>query len=242
MEQGNRLLVTGNVASRVIKRMSLHSSQDFFMHVFAERLCEQGIEVDSLYEFGELPSDADSLIRVASVSHSLMDVLTRALKKSDNLSAEAMLRHVALCGKKTSHVAASDGVEVIGKLIRRLGYDPKEYCIVDGSGVSLYNYISPDLLLAFLKYAYTHSDIYASLCEALPIAGVDGTLTYRMRGTSAHKKVRAKTGTVTGVSSLAGFAQTPDNHVLGFVIINQNVLKAREARAFQDKVCVELCK
>lgn len=199
-------------------------------------------DADSLRVRGEAPSSPDRVVRVASVSHSLTEVLTRAMKKSDNLSAEAMLRHLALAGDKKKHVSASDGVEIIGRLMRRMGYDPKEYCLVDGSGVSLYNYVSPDLLLAFLRYAYDRPEMYAVLRESLPVAGVDGTLQYRMRGKSASGKVRAKTGTVTGISSLAGFARTPDNHVLAFVIINQNVLKAREARAFQDKVCVELCR
>ncbi len=274
MEQGNRLIVAGNVSARTTKLLSLHNSQNFFMHTFTERLRRQGIETgdycfgelslradslcvpdkvppsvspvhsdaDSLYVRGKSSLSADSAVWVASVSHSLAEVLTRAMKKSDNLSAEAMLRHLALTGDKKKHVSASDGVEIIGHLIRRMGYEPKDYCIVDGSGVSLYNYISPDLLLAFLKYAYARPEVYTVLKESLPIAGVDGTLQYRMRGKSAYKKVRAKTGTVTGISSLAGFARTPDNHVLAFVIINQNVLKAREARAFQDKVCVELCR
>lgn len=239
MEQGNMLTATGNVSARTTKRLSLYNSQRFFMHTFAERLRRQGVEAED-YCFGELP--ADSVVWVASVSHSLEEVLTCAMKKSDNLSAEAMLRHLAVAGGKTKHISAADGVETIFRLMRRLGYDPKTYCMVDGSGVSLYNYISPDLLLAFLKYAYACPEIYAVLEDALPVAGVDGTLSYRMRGKSAYRKVRAKTGTVTGVSSLAGFARTPSNHVLAFVIINQNVLKAREARAFQDKVCVELCR
>jgi len=254
MEQGNRLTVAGNVSARTTKLLSLHNSQKFFMHTFIERLRWRGIETgdycfgelslraDSLCARGKASSSPDSAVWVASVSHSLAEVLTRAMKKSDNLSAEAMLRHLALMSDKKKHVSASDGVEIIGHLIRRMGYDPKSYCLVDGSGVSLYNYVSPDLLLAFLKYAYARPDVYAVLKESLPIAGVDGTLWYRMRGKSAYKKVRAKTGTVTGISSLAGFAHTPGNHVLAFVIINQNVLKAREARAFQDKVCVELCR
>lgn len=58
-----------------------------------------------------------------------------------------------------------------------------------------------------------------------------------MKKTAAHRKVRAKTGSVSGISSLAGYARAANGHLLAFVIINQNVLRLREARAFQDKVC-----
>lgn len=118
-----------------------------------------------------------------------------------------------------------------------LGFNPDNYKIVDGSGVSLYNYISPRLLLEYLKYAYYHRDIFLPLYDVLPIAGVDGTLQYRMKQTKARGNVRAKTGSVTGVSSLAGYVKGADGHQLAFVIINQNVLKLSRARVFQDKVC-----
>ena len=73
-------------------------------------------------------------------------------------------------------------------------------------------------------------------------AGVDGTLQKRMVGTEAAGNVRAKTGTVTGISSLAGYLTTATNHVLAFAIINQGVGSSSIGRAFQDKVCQELCK
>lgn len=243
MEQGNVLTVAGNVTRRTTRRMSLHGSGRFFLHALAERLRQQGVEVaDSSLTFGELPADSSCLVPLASVSHSLAEVAERALKQSDNLCAEAMLRHVALAGGKTKHLSAADGAEVVGRLIRRLGYDPEEFSIADGSGVSPYNYVTPDLLLAFLKYAYGRPELFAVLEKALPQAGVDGTLAHRMKGGSAYRRVRAKTGTVTGVSSLAGYAHTRQGHVLAFVILNQNVLKAARARAFQDKVCAELCR
>ena len=62
------------------------------------------------------------------------------------------------------------------------------------------------------------------------------------KGSPAHRKVRAKTGTVTGVISLAGYAQAANGHLLAFAIINQNTLQPRAARRWQDRVCEALCK
>lgn len=88
-----------------------------------------------------------------------------------------------------------------------LGFNPENYKIADGSGVSVYNYISPRLLLEYLKYAYYHREIFLPFYESLPIAGVDGTLQNRMKQTKARGNVHAKTGSVTGVSSLAGYVK-----------------------------------
>ena len=62
-----------------------------------------------------------------------------------------------------------------------------------------------------------------------------------MKGTAAEGNVRAKTGTVSGISSLAGFLTTASGHILAFAIINQGVSSSAMGRAFQDKVCQELC-
>ena len=95
----------------------------------------------------------------------------------------------------------------------------------------------PDLMMEYLKYAYAHPEIFHTFYEALPVAGVDGTLHYRMKQGKAYRNVRAKTGTVTGISSLAGYVKAGNGDMLAFVIINQNVLRGKEARAFQDKIC-----
>ena len=71
---------------------------------------------------------------------------------------------------------------------------------------------------------------------------MDGTLQKRMAGTEAESNVRAKTGTVTGISSLAGYLTTAGGHVLAFAIINQGIGSSAMGRTFQDKVCLELCK
>ena len=78
------------------------------------------------------------------------------------------------------------------------------YKIADGSGLSLYNYVSADLEVKFLRYAYQNSNIYLHLYPSLRWQGQDGTLKKRMQGQFTNGNVHAKTGTVTGINSLAG--------------------------------------
>ncbi len=172
----------------------------------------------------------------------LGDLLPRMMKKSDNLYAEAMFYQLAAQTEKP-YAQAKDAKESIKELIERLGHDSKRYRIADGSGASLYNYLSPCLLIDFLRYAYENEHIFQPLYESMPIAGKDGTLQYRMKKNSpAYGKVHAKTGTVTGVVSLAGYACASNGHLLAFAMINQNTLRPRLVRQWQDRVCEELCR
>ncbi|MBP9719632.1 MAG: D-alanyl-D-alanine carboxypeptidase, partial [Bacteroides sp.] len=67
------------------------------------------------------------------------------------------------------------------------------------------------------------------------------TLKYRMKGGKAYGNVHAKTGTVSGVSTLAGYLKADNGHEIAFVIMNQQVLDGKAARSFQDKLCELLC-
>ena len=92
-----------------------------------------------------------------------------------------------------------------------------------------------------LRYAYRNSNIYLHLFPTLPVAGEDGTLKSRMKNSFAHGNVWAKTGTLVGVSSLAGYAQASNGHLLCFSIMNQGLMHTRNGRSFQDRVCSALC-
>ena len=148
-------------------------------------------------------------------------------------------------------LAAHDGKRGAGRkqalthynrLIRTVGLDPSHYQIADGSGLSLYNYLTPQLLAYVLRYAYAHPDIYKPLRESMPIAGRDGTLRKRMKGTKAAGNVHAKTGTVEGVSTLSGYCTAANGNTLCFSIMNQGIRHTSTGRNFQDRVCRELCK
>ena len=177
---------------------------------------------------------------IALRCHSLSEVLLTMMKESDNLFAESVFYNVeATSGNLPAR--ATDATRQERALIERCGLDASPYRLADGSGLSLYNYLSAELEVALLRYAYQHEDIYNTLIPSLPIAGSDGTLKKRMKGTPAENNVQAKTGTLTGVIALAGYLTAANGHRLCFSIINQGTLKASEARDFQDKVCTILC-
>ena len=180
-------------------------------------------------------------ILICRREHKLTDVLRPMMKKSDNLFAECVFYQIAhrQGGKGAS---ADDARKSMEKVIRKVGLDAGDYTIADGSGLSLYNYVSAELETLLLRYAYQHRAIYGALLPTLPIAGVDGTLADRMNGAKVRGNVRAKTGTVAGVSSLAGYCTAANGHQLCFSIINQGIKNHKPARAFQDRVCAVMCR
>lgn len=237
---GNNLLVTGNVESRRVGTVNIFSSQDFFMRTFMDRLLARDIRCTSDYGFSEFQKDSLS-VRMVYYETPIQEVVKQIMKESDNLDAEAMLCRLGVQSTNKKKVSAEDGLSAVRGLIKQLGYDPERFKLVDGCGLSNYNYISPNLLVSFLRHAYSRTDVFQKLYKALPIGGVDGTLKGRMqRGTRSYKNVHAKTGSYTAISSLAGYLQADNGHQLAFAIMNQNMLSGKEARTFQDAVCEEL--
>ncbi len=96
--------------------------------------------------------------------------------------------------------------------------------MVDGSGVSHYDLLTPDILVTLLRGMYSKKDIFDLYYSSLPNAGVDGLLANRMKGTAAQNNLHAKTGTLGGVSSLSGYVTTADREMLGFSILMQNYI------------------
>ena len=215
----------------------LIDKKDEFASRLAQMLDKDSIFVDGLSTTGTLPKSA---LLLCSRSHQLVDVLEPMMKNSDNLYAESMFYQLG-AATGASPAKASHGRQMILKTLKNAGVTG-QYKIADGSGLSLYNYVTPELLAKLLIYAYRKSGIIRYLYVSLPIAGEDGTLKKRMKDSPARLNVRAKTGTVTGVSSLAGYALAANNHMLVFSIINQGIMKADDGRNFQDKVCKALCK
>ena len=177
---------------------------------------------------------------LSTYRHSIDVILNRMLKDSDNFYAESMFYQTAASSGHRP-AKADDARTLTKQLIKRIGLGNNPYKIADGSGLSLYNYISAELLVRLLRYAHNKEEIIGHLLPALPIAGVDGTFKKRMTSGCTYGKVMAKTGTLTGISSLAGYLTSSEGHQLCFAIINQGVMRNKDGKDFQDRVCTVLC-
>ena len=212
--------------------------KDNFTSTLAEEISRLGINLEGVQLMqGRKPDNAKLL---DACCHSITQVLQKMMKDSDNFYAESMFYQTAASlGHRPAK--AIDARNVTKKLINRLGLDANAYRIADGSGLSLYNYVTAELLVRLLRHAWRTPSISKALMASLPVAGVDGTLKSRMLKTPAQGNVRAKTGTLTGISSLAGYCTAPNGHELAFAIINQGILDKTTGKAFQDRVCRVLC-
>lgn len=216
----------------------LISRRDVFVKRFVDRLRDEGVVVEADTVAGRQPGGA---YEVGTRTHTIDQVLMPMMKESDNLCAEALFYQLGV--STGAHPAtARDARTVVRRLVEKVGLKPSDYRIADGSGLSLYNYVTAELEVMLLRYAYQNTNIYMHLLPSLPVAGEDGTLRRRMRGTFTSGNVKAKTGSVTAISSLAGYCTAANGHVLCFAIINQGIRRGSEGRAFQDRVCEALCR
>ena len=214
----------------------VYQRKDNMLRVMIDVMKEEGIVL--LGQTGDkvCPKGARTLYEL---TRPLVDVLRPMMKQSNNLYAESVYYQIGLSQGKPSTAKKAKAVEEV--LLKKMGLGDAIHRFADGSGLSLYNYVSAEIEVAFLRYAYARKEIYDVLYDVLPIAAVDGTIDKRMAGTPAAGNVRAKTGTLSGVSSLSGYCTAPNGHVLCFAIMNQGVMRTAVAKAMQDKLCVAIC-
>lgn len=214
-----------------------YGRKDKFMERFERELREAGIIVQA---YSTVSAKPDSAYCICTRFHTMDQILMKMMKESDNLYAESMFYQLA-ASTGDRPATAADGRKLVRRLIDKIGLKGSAYKIADGSGLSLYNYVSPELEVRMLRYARQNQNIYLHLLPSLPKAGMDGTLRNRMSSTFTRGNVRAKTGSVTGVYSLAGYLTASNGHEICFSIINQGIMHGKNARAFQDRICEALC-
>lgn len=198
-------------------------------------LDQAGISVSGSSRAGAAPHG--SVVLAEHTSPQLREIVKSILKPSDNELAERLL----LSLRWASGRRQLEPLELIGETWGERGLYLRPLRLVDGSGLSRRNLLTPRFVVRLLRYMHDESAWAAALAHALPIAGVDGTLAERMKGTSAQGRVRAKTGTLTGVSSLSGYAQAKGNETLAFsIMMNNFTCSVSRVRRMQDQICVAL--
>lgn len=199
------------------------------------RLRAAGVRVVHAPTRGVAPDTASLVYTERSAT--LARVLARMNKPSDNFIAEQLLKGLgAGFGDGGSTVA---GAGVAERFLRSAGIDAG-FRIRDGSGLSYRNRLSARTVLRILGAMAKRSD-FDVFRRSLAVAGVDGTLRYRMRGTAAAGNVRAKTGTLNDASSLSGYVTTANGHTLSFaMLMTGRPVPATRAHAAQDAVAVLL--
>jgi serine-type D-Ala-D-Ala carboxypeptidase/endopeptidase (penicillin-binding protein 4) len=171
----------------------------------------------------------------------LSELVMQTNQNSNNLYAEALLRALAFHQPKQANQNTADiGLEVIKKSLTQLGVDPTGYKLVDASGLSRRNLITPEALVQTLQ-GVAKTPVANLYRASLPIAGKSGTLRNRFRNTPAEGIVQAKTGTLSGAISLAGYLNPPQYEPMVFsIMVNQSEQPASVLRQAMDEIVVLL--
>ncbi len=220
----------------VVRYIAPHDPTLFFVTVLKETLEGSGIEVQGR------PLDADSLgdrfhrdsLATLFVHESppLSAIVVPFLKRSQNQIGEMLLRDLGVAETDTGSVET--GRRVVEATLTSWGIPKGSYVYVDGSGLSRYNYLSPDAIVRLLRVMARRPE-FEVFYDALPIAGVDGTIERRMRGTRAEGNARAKTGYISNARALSGYVTTLDGELLAFsMIVNNFDAPVRAAEYLQD--------
>ena len=222
--------------------VAVHDPARWFVMRLKEELNRNGIRVSGKLrtmdwqERQTKPADHSKLFELASVeSRPLNEIVTKMMKPSQNLYAQLLLLQVGAVveGGKQKPEETSDGSEdgsrttedlgiaELKTFVGEAGINKGEVLFDEGSGLSRRALVTPNAIVQLLTFMsrHRHADAFRA---ALPIAGVDGTLRSRMRGTVAERNVTAKTGTIGYVFTLSGYLNTIGSEELAFSILLNN--------------------
>jgi D-alanyl-D-alanine carboxypeptidase/D-alanyl-D-alanine-endopeptidase (penicillin-binding protein 4) len=205
--------------------------------VLRAQLEANGIAVEGEDRLGVVP---DSMVLLDEFEgKSLADVVQLFLKYSNNTMGEMLVK--ALGAREVGVGDWTAGIAAVRAELERLGIDVAGISIMDGSGLSYQNRVTPRVLVAALRVAKTSFDFGPEFVAALPIAAADGTL--EMRAEGAADRVRAKTGLLTRITALSGYALSGDGEPLVFSILVNGFTGGDEAAmAAVDQFAAELTK
>ncbi|MBL0172773.1 MAG: D-alanyl-D-alanine carboxypeptidase/D-alanyl-D-alanine-endopeptidase [Gemmatimonadaceae bacterium] len=226
------LRVTGTIAVGDSARftMSYRHPNDAYRAAMLERLLARGIRLTNRTRAPSARVHVDTLVTLESAP--LREVLRRMQKPSQNQIAELLFRTSGLVA--TGDGSADSARALAVRTLGQWGVRPDQLAYRDGSGLSRHDYVSPRALVHVLD-AMHRAPWAMTYRQALPLAGVDGTIGNRMRSTPAAGNANAKTGTLDKARSLSGYVTTADGHLILFSMLANNfTVPTREVERVQD--------
>jgi len=200
--------------------------------VFNEMLSNHGRKINNIFKKKYL---GNGRLLASHTSKPLIGTLDNLMKESDNLTAELLVK---LIGHKATDNTGTwqNGLTAIKTFLQNVvNMDTTTFYVSDGSGISRYNYSSPEHYIQLLSWAYNNVQIRENLISILPGGGV-GTLKNRMNGENGNLII-AKTGSLSGVSCLSGYVFTKSGEPLAFsILMNGFIGKTKPYRKLQDKI------
>lgn len=222
----SRLVVSGKIpvgTKEIVRSTAVDRPVLYFANVLRSVLIAKGIEItggarDIADLAGEpVPSGAELKLLLSHHSAPLSDVAKPMMKASQNLYAETFLRRLGT--ENGGDGSAEAGQKFVRGVLTAWGVPEDAYVLVDGSGLSRYNYICADMMVTVLRHLYEDPKHREAFIATLPIGGVDGTLSRRFVNMKAANNVRAKTGSIANTRALSGFVTTADGEPLVFSIL-----------------------
>ena len=236
-KQTNSFTITGNVmdtASTDTFQRNVHDPTLYSGTVFAEMLQTRGININHVIK---APLSPGAIKLAEHRSRPVNHALTEFMKRSENLTAELLVKHIGAVVYDTVGTWNNGLLAIKTFLHDTVEIDTNTFSLSDGSGVSRYNYSSPDHFIKLLTWAYNNKTVRDKFLNTFPIGGWDGTLEDRMQNEESVAKIIAKTGTLSGVSCLSGYIFTTRGNPLAFsILMNGYVDEAKPFRSLQDKI------
>ena len=249
----NIIYVSGQMPiddSGYTNEVTMHNPAGLFVSLFKQALTRQGIKVSgkvrsmNWLDREAQPFDRDKLVELGTVeSLPLRDIAREVQKPSQNLYTDLLLAHVGeqsrMADTPAGQTSEDLGIRELNKFLAQAGVKPGETIFEEGSGLSRDNLTTPNAAVTLLQFMNRHQCAQVYL-DALPIAGVDGTLRSRMKGTPAAGNVRAKTGTLRWANSMSGHVTTAAGEHLVFSLMVNRYYESRPARGDLDTIGVLL--
>lgn len=234
------VVVTGTLPAKSSPRKLVLAIQEPAQHaatLLAKLLQERGVKLDGKVRAQHEPDPAEATRTVLSehLSTRLADEVKLLNKISQNLHAEVLLRTAARQSGRWSD--PDDLLKFPQQFYAKVGIAPDDVVQADGSGLSRHDLVTPRAFVTLLQFAQKQT-WFPAYYDSLPVAGVDGTLNERMKDSGIAGRIHAKTGTVSHVRTLSGFADTPGGRRLIFSFLSNNQSgKDHEVHDALDGLC-----